>query len=130
MPENREGLLAHYRAMRAALLAAIDGLGDATLTEPSLDGWSVKNHLLHLAAWDEIRASEVERISAGFESAWRMTPEQEPAFGQNLLRPAQGPLTRAGAMGTRLNARAAARGHRGGDTARPRRLALRRGRVA
>jgi uncharacterized damage-inducible protein DinB len=75
--EEREALLEHYRRMRAETLATIEGLSDALMSEPSLDGWSVKDHLAHVALWDEIRASEVERISAGHESAWRMTSEQE-----------------------------------------------------
>src|SRR3954468_19198082 len=72
MPEGREALLRHYREMRAELLAAIDGLSEAQLVERTLDGWSVADHLNHLALWDEIRAAEVARISAGHESAWRM----------------------------------------------------------
>jgi hypothetical protein len=39
---------------RDALLAAIHGLSDAQMTEPSLDGWSVKDHLAHLALWDDV----------------------------------------------------------------------------
>jgi hypothetical protein len=70
--EDREALLRHYRDMRADLVAAIHGLTDAQLTERTLDGWSVKDHLAHLALWDELRAAEVQRISAGYESAWRM----------------------------------------------------------
>jgi hypothetical protein len=50
------------------------------MTDPSLDGWSVKDHLAHIALWDEIRASEVARISAGHESAWRMSGEQDGAY--------------------------------------------------
>ena len=80
MPESREALLEHYRTMREELLAAIAGLGDELMTEPSLDGWSIKNHLAHLATWDEIRAREVVRISAGYDSAWRMTGEQDEIF--------------------------------------------------
>jgi len=80
MPEDRDGLLQHYRQMREELLSAIDGLSDELMTEPSLDGWSVKNHLAHLALWDDIRASEVVRISAGHDSAWRMTGEQVEAY--------------------------------------------------
>jgi hypothetical protein len=75
--EDRDALLQHYRQMRRELLAAIDGLTDALLTEPSLDGWSVKDHLAHLALWDDLRASEVVRISAGHDSAWRMTGAQD-----------------------------------------------------
>ncbi len=80
MAEDRDALLRHYRQMREELLAAIDGLSDELLTEPSLDGWSVKDHLAHLALWDDIRASEVVRISAGHDSAWRMTDEQGEAY--------------------------------------------------
>lgn len=76
MPEDKHALLTHYHQMRATLLAAIDGLSDAQLTETSLDGWSIKDHLAHVALWDEIRAAEVARITAGHESVWRGTPEQ------------------------------------------------------
>ena len=79
MAEERDALLQHYQQMREELLAAIDGLSDELLTEPSLDGWSVKDHLAHLALWDDIRAGEVVRISAGHDSAWRMTDEQGEA---------------------------------------------------
>ena len=80
MAEDKEALLHHYRETREALLATIAGLSDARLIEPTLDGWSVKDHLAHLALWDDIRASEVVRISAGHDSAHRMTPEQDEAF--------------------------------------------------
>ena len=80
MTENRDALLQHYRQMREELVSAIDGLSDALMTEASLDGWSVKDHLAHLALWDDIRASEVMRISAGHDSAWRMRPDQDTAY--------------------------------------------------
>jgi hypothetical protein len=80
MAEDREELLRHYRSMREALLVVIDGISDELMIERSLDGWSVKDHLAHLAVWDDLRASEVERISAGFDSACRMTPAQDEAY--------------------------------------------------
>lgn len=80
MPEDRDRLISHFRGMRADLLAAIAGLDDAVLSADTLDGWSVKDHLAHLASWDDIRASEVARISAGHDSAWRMTGEQDAAY--------------------------------------------------
>jgi uncharacterized damage-inducible protein DinB len=79
MAEDRDELLRHYHDMRAGLLDAIAGLSDEALTEPTLDGWSVKDHLLHLSFWDEIRATEVRRISEGYESAWRMEGAQDEA---------------------------------------------------
>jgi|SRR5919106_5049393 uncharacterized damage-inducible protein DinB len=80
MTEDRDGLLQHYRQTREELLAAIDGLSDELLSEPSLDGWSVKDHLAHLALWDDVRAGEVARISAGHASAWRMSGAQDEAY--------------------------------------------------
>jgi hypothetical protein len=50
------------------------------MTEPSLDGWSIKDHLGHIALWDDLRASEVARVSAGHELAWRLTEEQGAAY--------------------------------------------------
>src|SRR5438067_3693011 len=80
MADDRDALLRHYRQMREELLAAIDGLSDELLTEPSLDGWSVKDHLAHIALWDDIRAGEVARISAGYDSAWPMTGDQDDTY--------------------------------------------------
>ena len=80
MSEDKEDLLLRYRESRDTLLKAIDGLTDEEMSDPSIDGWAVKDHLAHLALWDDLRASEVERISAGHESAWRMTEQQDDAF--------------------------------------------------
>ncbi len=80
MTEDKEGLLQHYLQTREELLSSIEGVRDTLLTEPSLDGWSVKDHLAHVALWDDIRAGEVVRISTGHESAWRMTNEQDEAY--------------------------------------------------
>lgn len=77
MAEDRDELLRSYRESRKRMLAALDGLTDEQMSEPTIDGWAVKDHLAHLALWDDIRAAEVERISAGFESAWKMTEHQD-----------------------------------------------------
>lgn len=80
MTEDRDGLLQHYQGTRRALLTVLDGLSDEQMRERTLDGWSVKDHLAHLAWWDAVRADEVTRISAGHASAWRMTGEQDAAY--------------------------------------------------
>jgi len=81
MPEDKDALLQHYRRMREDLLSTIDGLDDAQMTERTLDGWSVKDHLAHLAFWDDVRAAEVERIAAGYGPAWNaLNEEQTEAF--------------------------------------------------
>jgi uncharacterized damage-inducible protein DinB len=80
MAEDKETLLAHYRRARGEMVAAIEGIPDELMVERSLDGWSVKDHLLHLSLWDELRASEVQRIAAGYESAWRMSDDQDETY--------------------------------------------------
>ena len=80
MAHDSGSLIEHYRQMREELLTAVGGLSDELMAEPSLDGWSVRDHLSHLALWDDIRASDVVRISAGHATAWLMTPEQSDAY--------------------------------------------------
>jgi uncharacterized damage-inducible protein DinB len=82
MAEERDALVQHYRQTREDLLAAISGLSDDLMIEPSLDGWSIKDHLAHLALWDDIRSSEVVRISAGHASAWRMAEGQDETYNE------------------------------------------------
>ena len=82
MVDDRDALLKHYEEMREDLFSAINGLSDELMTETSLDGWSVKDHLAHLVLWDDVRASEVVRISAGHNSAWRMTHDQDEAYNE------------------------------------------------
>src|SRR5690606_26221442 len=86
MTEDRDGLLAHFRAMREDFLAAIEGLTEERLTERSHNGWSVKDHMAHITFWDEVRASEVTRLSAGLESAWRLTPEQDEVLNEMVTQ--------------------------------------------
>jgi hypothetical protein len=88
MAEDKAELLEHYRRMRAEFRSAIAGLDDTKMVEPSIDGWSVKDHMAHIALWDDMRATEVVRITAGFESALRMSGTQDEEYNalQYLLR--------------------------------------------
>ena len=80
MAEDKEQLLAKFRETRADFLGAIAGVSDEKMVELSLDGWSVANHMMHIAVWDELRAAEVERISAGHASAWKMSREYDDVY--------------------------------------------------
>ncbi len=82
---TRDELRQHYERSRATMLAAIDGLSDGDMSIAAIDGWSVKDHLTHVTVWDEIRASEIERISAGFEPAWRPMTDAEVESFNNLI---------------------------------------------
>jgi hypothetical protein len=80
--EDKHDLLQHYGSSRADFLAAIAGLGDGQLTDASIDGWSIKDHMAHISFWDDLRAVEVLRISAGHDSAWRLKPDQEDGLNK------------------------------------------------
>lgn len=73
---------AHYKRMRSDLLTTLDGLSEAQMTERTIHGWSAKDHLTHLALWEELRASEINRISAGFASGCAYTEEQVESLNQ------------------------------------------------
>jgi uncharacterized damage-inducible protein DinB len=59
-------LLAHLAAERASLLEQLIGLDERTLTEvPGLAGWTVKDLLAHIAAWDHWELREMKRMTSG-----------------------------------------------------------------
>ncbi len=63
---RRRHLLARLAAERAGLLEQLIGLDETTLTEvPVLDGWTVKDLLAHIAAWDRWELREMKRILGG-----------------------------------------------------------------
>ncbi|HLF71668.1 MAG TPA: DinB family protein [Dehalococcoidia bacterium] len=73
---KREEVIEAYRASRRALLEAIEGLTEAEASEPAIEGWSLKDHLAHIAQWDELRFFELNRISAGQQPGYSaLTPE-------------------------------------------------------
>ena len=51
-PKSKAELLERMRTARAALEAILVGLDEAALAAPGPEGWSVKDHLAHLAAWE------------------------------------------------------------------------------
>jgi hypothetical protein len=54
-PRDKADLIARIRQGRAALADLIAGLSEVRLTTPgSAGGWSVKDHLAHLTAWERL----------------------------------------------------------------------------
>ena len=52
VPREKGQLLTRIREARAALDRTVDRLSEAQLTARGPDGWSGKDHLAHLAAWE------------------------------------------------------------------------------
>src|SRR5262245_43065439 len=51
-PINKAELLERIQASRSALETTLNSLDEEQLTKPGLSGWSIKDHLAHLAAWE------------------------------------------------------------------------------
>ncbi|MCC6946008.1 MAG: maleylpyruvate isomerase N-terminal domain-containing protein [Thermomicrobiales bacterium] len=72
----------HYRTLRTTLRETLSGLTEDQMTERTIDGWSAKDHLTHLAFWDRLRAEEIVRISAGYQSGCGFSEEQVEQLNQ------------------------------------------------
>jgi len=59
-PTNKAELVKRIRADRARLEGVLSKLDDAALEKPGSDGWAIKDHLAHLAAWSQKAAATVE----------------------------------------------------------------------
>ncbi len=66
MTDDRLRLFARLAAERSGLLAELLGLDQRALTEEAfLDGWTVKDALAHVAAWDRWEHRQMEGMLAG-----------------------------------------------------------------
>lgn len=54
MPRTKAELLARITPARAALDALVTATPEATLTAPEHEGWSVKDHIAHIATWERM----------------------------------------------------------------------------
>lgn len=52
-PKNKDEALVVMARERDALEKTIVGLTEAQLTTPGAEGWSIKDHLMHLAVWEQ-----------------------------------------------------------------------------
>lgn len=53
LPRTKAGLIERMATARAALEAHLRALTAEQMTTPGPDGWSVKDHLAHLTAWEQ-----------------------------------------------------------------------------
>ena len=61
LPADKEALLARIQQSRAALEAQIAPLSAEQLAAPGPDGgWSVKDHLYHLATWQQVQLARMQ----------------------------------------------------------------------
>ncbi len=61
----------------ASVHRALEGLSEAQMSQPAIDGWSVKDHLIHMTVWHEMRFHEISRIARGGQSAYRPLTDEE-----------------------------------------------------
>jgi uncharacterized damage-inducible protein DinB len=59
------------------LMELVDGMDDATLAAPGPDGWAIKDHLFHLAAWELSLLALVEGKDRQAAMGVTLDPEAE-----------------------------------------------------
>jgi hypothetical protein len=72
---TRDQLLLEMDAARDRVNEAIAGLTEEQMAQPTLDGWSVKDHLTHLTLWHELRFFELGRIARGGRAGFPVIDE-------------------------------------------------------
>ena len=61
LPADKDALLARIQQSRAALEAQIAPLSAEQLAAPGSDGgWSIKDHLYHLATWQQVQLARMQ----------------------------------------------------------------------
>jgi hypothetical protein len=93
---TQEEIIQHLRDIRVQFLNALEGLSEDQMIEPSIDGWSVKDHLSHLAFWHELRASEILRVTAGYDHAWPLSLDSQAV--NDIVQSARSHLSLAQAL--------------------------------
>lgn len=66
LPETKAALLARIPPAWAALEALIQPISTARLSLPGPEGWAVKDHLVHIAVWEELISAH---LSDGSDAA-------------------------------------------------------------
>ena len=74
---SRDQLLLEMKTARSQVLAAVEGLTEEQMSRPEIDGWSAKDHLIHLTACDEFRFYEIGRISRSGRPAFARIDEEQ-----------------------------------------------------
>ena len=82
-PDAVQATLARIEASWADLLAALDGIPEERVAEPSVSGaWSVKDLMGHVAVWDAHAVAFAKRVLAGEPKSdldWQGLNEREAA---------------------------------------------------
>lgn len=73
---TNQQLLTELVRSRGILLDAVDNLSDEQMVIPIDGGWSVKDHLIHITVWDEMRFFEISRIARGGAASFPVTPDE------------------------------------------------------
>lgn len=94
-PLTKQQVLEADECEFAALMQMLDGLSDEQLTAPTMEGgWSVKDNLAHLAAWQK---NVIRRIEQNGKSVWDMGKSMdeinEDFYQQDKDRPLADVLT-------------------------------------
>ena len=73
----RQELVAGFGEAGAEVHRAVEGLPEEEMSRPAIDGWSVKDHVIHMTVWHEFRFQEISRIARGGQSAYLVLPPEQ-----------------------------------------------------
>ncbi|MEZ4554264.1 MAG: DinB family protein [Dehalococcoidia bacterium] len=65
MPDVLDGIVEENARARAELLEAVDAIPAALRLDPAIDGWSVKDVIVNIAAWQDGYAHALELMARG-----------------------------------------------------------------
>src|SRR3990170_1236887 len=82
---SRDQLLLGMKAARDRVMAAIAGLREEQMSRAGIDGWSAKDHLIHLTACDEFRFYEIGRVSRGARPAFTGTDIEHDTLNEVMV---------------------------------------------
>jgi hypothetical protein len=82
---SRDQLFLEMKASRQQVMDAIAGLTEEQMSRPGMDGWSVKDQLVHLTVCDEFRFYEIGRISRGGPPAFAGAYDEQPDALNELM---------------------------------------------
>ena len=83
---DRRTLVQEMGTARERVMDAVAGLSEEQASRPGAAGWSIKDHLNHLTACDEIRFFEIDRISRGGSPAFtHMSGQQSDTLNELIV---------------------------------------------
>lgn len=85
---TRQGMIERFRAGMARLLAALEALSPAQRAAPVYHAWTVRELLVHVAAWDRALVLAIDAVLSGRQPPF--AGDREAAFNSRAIDESEG----------------------------------------